>query len=102
MSPDDEVTTGLLIGEGIETTLSAAVKFKFQPCWSVLSRSGFTKFPVLPGIECVTIAADNDESGDGQRDAAALAQRLADAGVEAITVQPHLRKDFNDFMGADR
>src|SRR5262249_22190278 len=39
LSPNDEVNTGLLIGEGIETTLSAAVKFKFHPCWSVLSRS---------------------------------------------------------------
>lgn len=96
LSPDDEVTHGLLIGEGIETVLSASKLLKFKPCWSVISRSGIARFPILPGIECVTIAVDNDESGDGQRDAAHLVERLVAAGVEAITTQPNLAKDFND------
>jgi Toprim domain len=102
LSPNDEVTTGLLIGEGIETALSAAVRLKFHPVWSVLSRSGLAKFPILSGIECLTVAVDNDESGDGQRDAATLVQRMVAGGVEVITTQPHLAKDFNDVVKAAR
>jgi hypothetical protein len=98
LSPDDQVSHGLLIGEGIETTLSAAVRLKFHPVWSVMSRSGIAKFPVLPGIECLTIAVDNDDSGDGQRDAATCVERMIAAGVEVITSQPHLAKDFNDIV----
>jgi Toprim domain len=103
LSPDDEVTHGLLIGEGIETVLSASLLLKVKPCWSVLSRSGIAKFPILAGVECVTIAVDNDKSGDGQRDAAKLVERLVGAGVEAITTQTNLAKDFNDMLrgGAD-
>jgi Toprim domain-containing protein len=88
----------LLIGEGIETVLSASLMLKFRPAWSVLSRSGIARFPVLSGVECVTIAVDNDESGDGQRDAATLVERLTAAGVEVITVQPNLAEDFNDVL----
>jgi hypothetical protein len=98
LSIDGDVTNGLLIGEGIETVLSASLRLKFRPCWSVLSRSGIAKFPVLAGIECVTIAVDNDDSGDGQRDAAALVERLVAAEIEAITVQTNLAKDFNDTL----
>jgi hypothetical protein len=35
LSLDGDVTHGLLIGEGIETVLSASLKFKFRPAWSV-------------------------------------------------------------------
>jgi hypothetical protein len=33
ISPNDEVHSGLLIGEGIETVLSASKSFKFKPVW---------------------------------------------------------------------
>ena len=100
LSLDGDVTHGLLIGEGIETVLSASLKFKFRPAWSVLSRSGIAKFPVLRGIECLTVAVDNDDSGDGQRDAARLVERFTAAGVEVITAQTNLAKDFNDVLTA--
>jgi hypothetical protein len=100
LSLDGDVSHGLMIAEGIETALSASLKFKFRPVWSVISRSGIAKFPVLSGVECVTIAVDNDESGDGQRDAAELVDRLTAAGVEVITLQTSLAKDFNDLVRA--
>jgi hypothetical protein len=100
LSLDGDVTHGLLIAEGIETALSASLKFKFRPVWSVLSRSGIAKFPVLAGVECVTIAVDNDGSGDGQRDAATLVERLTTHGVEVVTMQTSLAKDFNDLVRA--
>ena len=98
LSLDGDVTHGLLIGEGIETTLSASLVLKFRPCWSVLSRSGIAKFPILAGIESTTIAVDLDESGDGQRDAATLAERLEAAGVEARRAYSKVGKDFNDVL----
>jgi Toprim domain len=102
LSLDGDVTHGLLIGEGIETTLSASLLLRFRPCWSVLSRSGIAKFPILSGIESVTIAVDNDESGDGQRDAATLAERLEAAGVEAIRVHSRVGNDFNDVLSGSK
>jgi Toprim domain len=102
LSPDDEVSSGLLIAEGIETALSAAVRFKFHPVWSVISRSGIAKFPVLSGVECLSVAVDNDDSGDGQRDAATLVERMTSAGVETVTLQTNLAKDFNDLVRAPR
>ena len=98
LSLDGDVTQGLLIGEGIETTLSASLMLKFRPCWSVLSRSGVAKFPILAGVESVTIAVDVDASGDGQRDAAVLADRLSSAGVEAVLAYPSSGNDFNDAL----
>jgi hypothetical protein len=95
LSLDGDVISGLLIGEGIETTLSASLKFKFRPCWSVISRSGIASFPALSGIESVTVAVDNDENGDGQRSAATLVDRLTLEGIEVYTVQTSLAKDFN-------
>jgi Toprim domain len=96
ISPDHEVHTGLLIGEGPETVLSASQQFQFRPVWSVIDKNGIAKFPILPGIECLTVAVDNDASGDGQRAAAECVRRQTQAGVECITVKPNLVKDFND------
>jgi hypothetical protein len=39
-----------------------------------------------------------DESGDGQRDAAKLANRLSAAGIEAVLTYPASGKDFNDAL----
>jgi hypothetical protein len=96
ISPDHEVHTGLLVGEGIESVLSASQQFQFRPVWSVIDKSGIAKFPVLPGIECLTVAVDNDANGDGQHAAAECVRRQIQAGVECITVKPNLVKDFND------
>ncbi len=96
ISPHADVSHGLMIGEGIETVLSASRQFQFRPVWSVLDRGGIAKFPVLPGIECVTIAVDNDDNGSGQRAAGECVKRLINAGVECITIKPNFAKDFND------
>jgi hypothetical protein len=102
LSLDGDVTHGLLIGEGIETVLSASLILKFRPCWSVISRSGIAKFPILTGVEAITIAVDTDDSGDGERDASALVERLTAAGVEASTAYSSFGKDFNDALRGSR
>jgi len=103
ISPDFDVTTGLLVGEGIETVLSASALLTFRPVWSLLDRINLGKFPVLPGIECLTIAVDNDASGAGQAAAAECAERWNAAGAEVHRHTPNGEGDFNDIIkGAAR
>src|SRR5262249_21145204 len=54
--PDESVTTGLVIGEGVETVLSAATRFTrhgalLQPAWATGSAGNLESFPILSGIE---------------------------------------------------
>src|SRR5262249_57097096 len=92
--PDEDVTAGLVIGEGVETTLSVATRFPsrdgtlLRPAWAAASAGNLEDFPVLPGIEALTIAADNDANGCGQRAAAQCEARWAKAGREVITFTP--------------
>lgn len=92
LTADADVTTVVGIGEGLETTLSMRrlPGLSELPIWSVLNANGVASFPVLPGIECVWIAVDNDESGTGQDAAHCAAERLNAAGVEVILVMPEL------------
>ena len=60
ISPDDEVHSGLLAGEGIETVLSASKELRFKPVWSLIDKGNLARFPVLSGMESLTIAVDND------------------------------------------
>ena len=57
LSPDDEVDLGLGICEGIETGLAIMAAGR-RPIWACGSLGGLRKFPVLDGIECLTIFAD--------------------------------------------
>jgi putative DNA primase/helicase len=96
ISPNDEVHSGLLIGEGIETVLSASKLLKFKPVWSLIDKNGVSKFPVLSGIDSVTLAVDNDEAG--QLAADECVSRLTRENIEVITVQTNLVGDFNDLV----
>jgi putative DNA primase/helicase len=96
--PDEEVTLGLLIGEGIESSLTAA--HGFQPVWACLDKGNMADFPVLAGIDCLTIVADHDRDGGGQRAAESCARRWLAAGVETrVWMSESLGQDFNDFAG---
>ena len=44
--PDDAVTIGLGIAEGVESALAAARAFR--PVWSTIDAGGMSKFPLLP------------------------------------------------------
>lgn len=99
ISPDDEVSHGLLVGEGIETVLSASAHYEFKPVWSLIDAGNLAKFPALPGIESVTVAVDDDPRG---ADAAAeCIKRLTAGGIEVITTK-YPGGDFNDFIRKQR
>jgi hypothetical protein len=97
--PDAEVTLGLCVAEGIETTLTAAAGFGLA--WSTIDKKNLEVFPILPGIEALTIVADHDEDGGGQRAAEECGRRWLAAGVEVrIWMDPTPGADFNDHARA--
>jgi len=89
--PDEAVEQGLVIGEGVETVLSAATRIKHRgtlltPAWAVCVADNLKNFPILPGIEALTVLVDNDPSGTGQGAAAACAAHWSAAGREVTRV----------------
>lgn len=95
LTRDDDVTLGLGIAEGVETALSVAQAFHWRPMWAATSAGGITRFPVLPGVDALTIFAD---TGDAGTDAArACAMRWSEAGREARICTPP-RDDFNTLI----
>jgi len=97
--PDEAVTMGLAIGEGIESTLAGAILTDRLPAWAALDAGQLAGFPVLAGIECLTIFADHDVSRTGQDAADLCAARWAAAGVQVDLLTPNRPADFNDLLG---
>jgi putative DNA primase/helicase len=87
LTPDEDVTEGLAIGEGAETAL-AGMALGFRPAWALGDAGAVAKFPVLSGIECLTILVDNDASGTGQASAIECSRRWTSMGREVFRVVP--------------
>ena len=84
--PNESVTTGLALAEGIESALAAARLF--QPVWAAIDASNLAQFPVLPGVDALTIFADHDNIGIIA--AKACARRWHAAGREVRIRAPRL------------
>jgi putative DNA primase/helicase len=59
--PDECVTQALGLAEGIESALAAA--HGFTPVWSAIDAGNMAAFPVLAGIESLTLFIDHDAAG---------------------------------------
>ena len=95
---DDEVCTGLTVGEGFETCL-AARQLGFRTTWAPGSVNAVAAFPVLSGIEALTILEETDDTSE--RAVRDCATRWHAAGCEVLIVRPKIGKDINDaIMGA--
>jgi hypothetical protein len=94
LSPDEDVTHGLHVGEGIESTLSFMMA-GYAPAWALGSAGPIKSFPVLSGVECLTIFGENDEAGDGAADVCADRWLEADREVTLATPQ---HGDGNDIL----
>jgi len=83
---DENVTMGLHICEGVETAL-AARELGLAPVWALGSVGGIAKFPVLGGIEALTILAEEKDRKETHcaQDRAAL--RLASRAGEIFRGQ---------------
>ena len=64
LSKDEDVLAGLHLAEGLETAL-AAMSIGLRPIWATGSTALMAKFPILSGIEALTVIADNDANGAG-------------------------------------
>jgi hypothetical protein len=95
LTPDEDVTSGLAIAEGIESALSAP----FRPIWACLDASTLSRFPVLAGIQCLTVYADHDDAGT--KAAFAVGRRWKQAGREVRILRPcEAGQDLNDLVRA--
>jgi putative DNA primase/helicase len=84
--PDQEVGTGLGIAEGIEKALAVMQRSGWRPVWVPAGAGAIRTFPVLPGIESLTVFADMD--GPGIAAARACCQRWSAGGREATWRAP--------------
>jgi len=97
LTPDEDVSACLGVGEGIESALSLRLfpEFGLSPVWSLISAGGIERLPLLPGIEALWIAVDHDAAG--VRAAHACAARWRE--VETFFVTPRAEhSDLNDVV----
>jgi hypothetical protein len=91
LDSDATVLGGLHVGEGVETCM-AARRLGLRPCWALGSKGAIAAFPVLEGVECLTILAEPD----AEREVDACASRWDAAGREALINRSLSGKDLND------
>jgi putative DNA primase/helicase len=94
LSPDENVAAGLHLAEGIETAMGCRQR-GFSPIWAAATAGAMRSFPVLSGIECLTVLADHDQAGLSA--AQDCAERWAAAGREVFIRWPEgLGDDYAD------
>ena len=101
--PDDRVELAIVLGEGPETVLAAATRIVhrgtyLRPAWAAGSSGNMAAFPLLAGVQALTLLVDHDEKGGGERAAEQCAHRWCDAGREVIRLMPGDLGDFNDLV----
>ena len=89
----------LMIGEGIETCLSA-MQATGHPVWAALSTSGLRSLNLPSGERDINILADADKAGEAA--AKDSARRWVREGRSVRIARPPLGMDFNDMLMAFR
>lgn len=96
-----EVREALLLGEGLESVLSAAQLSKaafgsYLPAWAALSAGNLAKVRVPPGVSQIIVPSDGDEAGRAA--ARRLAESLRGSGAEVLIAPAPEGRDFNDLL----
>ncbi|MCV0387404.1 MAG: toprim domain-containing protein [Nitrobacter sp.] len=94
---DENVEQGLAIAEGFETALAGRM-LGFRPVWALGSAGAIAAFPVLPGIDALTILAETDDTGANARAAKECGRRWRAAGREIFIATPRVVGDLNDAL----
>jgi putative DNA primase/helicase len=94
-----DVEQGLSICEGFETGL-AGRELGFRPVWALGSATAIGTFPLLAGIDALTVLAETDDSGANARAARSCGNRWASADREVIVATPRISGDMNDVVRA--
>ena len=100
LSEDADVLEGLHIAEGLETAL-AGMSIGLRPMWAAGSTALMAKFPVLSGVEALTVIVDHDANAAGERAARELEARWLDAGREVRLLRSDDYGDLNDIIAGD-
>jgi hypothetical protein len=85
----------LLVGEGIETCLSA-MQATGRPAWAALSTSGLRTLDLPELVTDVIVLADGDDAGEGA--ARHAATRWRKEGRRVRIARPPRGMDFNDML----
>jgi putative DNA primase/helicase len=85
----------LMVGEGIETCLSAS-QAKGIPAWASLSTSGLCALDLPQELQEIIVLADGD--GAGEAAAKSAAQRWKREGRRVRIARPPAGSDFNDVL----
>jgi putative DNA primase/helicase len=95
LDADENVLGGLHLGEGIETCL-AARQLGLRPAWALGSAGAIGAFPVLAGIEALTLLRERDNANARAADQVTLRRQAEDS--EVFDAWPNVGKDVNDSL----
>jgi putative DNA primase/helicase len=102
LTEDEDICQGLHVGEGVETML-AAMMLGFAPAWATGGTGNLKNFPVLGGIDALTIIVDHDANSAGQAAASECFDRWTEAAREVWNVLPNgVGVDMNDIVAGDK
>jgi putative DNA primase/helicase len=90
-----ESTETLMVGEGVETCLSA-MQATGIPAWAALSASGLVNLCLPLAVRDVIILADGDDAGERSALKAAFKWKQEGRGVRIA--RPPQGMDFNDML----
>ena len=96
---DADIEQGLAIGEGFETCLAGRM-MGFRPVWALGSAGAIAAFPLLGGVDGLTILAETDDAGANARAVKACAERWSAAGRDVLVATPRAAGDMNDAIRA--
>lgn len=99
LDPCETVSLGLAIGEGIETSLSAR-QLGIRPVWALGSVDAIRTFPVLPGVEGLTVLGETGDSGASASACHEVGTRWHRAGRTVEIIVPRVAGDLNDAIRA--
>ena len=94
---DDAVLGGLHVCEGVETGIAGRMR-KLRPMWALGSKGAIEAFPVLGGVDCLTILAEPDAEAAVEK----CARRWYEAGREVIINRSRIGKDLADAVASLR
>ena len=93
----------LYLGEGIETALAAATRLRDRgrpmwPAWAAGSSGNVEKFPIITGVEELTLLVDHGVAGEKAAAICRQTWKAAGRQVRRLWTQDPSLNDFNDLV----